>query len=336
MKKVLKYFNDKTIGVTGASGYIGTEIVKVLLTYTTANIICITRTKNTLFKNTRLKIINGNITNFKIWENLVKDTHVIFHLAGNTSIKIAKNNPVLSEKSTLLPISLLIKAANKHKKKPKIIYASTVTMYGLTPIGLIDESYTIDPLTFYDLHKSFAENELNFANKNHIIESTILRLSNVYGPSNSNNSSPDRGILNMMAKKLLDKKSIQIFGHGNYIRDYIYIDDVVAAFLYAASSSLTSGCTFNIGSGKGISIKDAFSYLVKSAKKVHGENIKIEYTDWPLDSEKIEIRNFTADISFFKKITSWSPKITFSKGVDNLITNFSLQKNIKPYAFFKK
>ena len=91
-----------------------------------------------------------------------------------------------------------------------------------------------NPITTYDLHKFFAEQQLLVASSSNIIGAISLRLANVYGPSSTESLAQDRGILSKITRMSFELKNLQIYGNGEYLRDYIYIDDVVNAFLHAA------------------------------------------------------------------------------------------------------
>ena len=142
---------------------------------------------------------------------------------------------------------------------PRFIFASTATVYGLKGIKAISEDVRPEPTSIYDLHKYYCEEYLRYASKNIGFESISLRLSNVYGPSQMKAKSSDRGILNKVIKNLLEGKDISIYGDGNFLRDYIYIKDVVNALLLAGAAKVKPDYgVYNICYGQSITIRDAF------------------------------------------------------------------------------
>ena len=223
---------------------------------------------------------------------------------------------------SLTPIINLVHAAKDSKKTPRVVFASTVTLYGLTEILPVSEEAKPSPITTYDLHKLFIEQHLEMSTKNKIISATSLRLSNVYGPSLGRSSANDRGILNKVTELAINGKDITIYGEGNYIRDYIYIDDVVSAFIHTAIADHAVGKVLNVTSGVGHTIKDAFSLVSDYSAKLTGKKVKINHIEWPKGISMIERRSFIGDASELKRTTKWQPNVSFEEGVDIIVEEF--------------
>ena len=129
-------------------------------------------------------------------------------------------------------------------------------MYGLTEVLPVLETRRPNPITTYDLHKFFAEQQLLLASSCNIINAISLRLANVYGPSPTESLAKDRGTLSKITRMKFELKNLHIYGNGEYLRDYIYIDDVVNAFLHASVMNYDNlpnrnDITLNVASGKG-------------------------------------------------------------------------------------
>ena len=309
----------KVVAITGASGYIGSALTLELNKYS-VRIVRVSRTKLTPIKGVKDLVLDLNSANS--WIKIVSEVDIIFHLAGNTSIYNAEKNPKESLKSTLLPISQLINASRELSRVPRVVFASTVTVYGLTNEFPVVESTAPNPITTYDLHKLFAEQELSIASKNNVINSIILRLANVYGPSVSESKDEDRGILNKLTRMRFEGKNIQIYGDGNNIRDYVYIDDVVNAFVHA-SIIVSAENIFNVASGVGTKVKQVFS-LISSEVEMHtGINGVVENVDWPKGINEIEKRNFIGSVELLKSLSGWSPSISLEEGIKFLVNHYA-------------
>ena len=317
---------NKVICITGASGYIGSSLVKELDNYSIKKLIRVGRKNMKILPNIEDWALD--LKNYNSWRKIVKQADIIFHLSGNTSIAAAEKNPENSLNAEILPIMNLLNAAKELSKKPRFIYASTATIYGLTQNFPVSEDQASNPITCYDNNKLSAEKKLKIARSENLIESISLRLSNVYGPSNNESSSNDRGILSKITKLSFENKKIPIYGAGNYIRDYVYIDDVVKAFLLSSVFNYkeirqSSEIVFNVSSGKGTHVKTVFSMIAKEVEKITGTNSQIESVPWPSQVNDIEKRNFIGSSKRLKSLTGWAPETSILDGIHLLVNHYS-------------
>jgi len=310
---------DIKVAVIGASGYIGSALVDSL-SQSSSEILCVSRTDLPQRKHLRRMI--GDIRTYDTWLRIVAEADVIYHLAGNTSVYSASHDPAESLNSTLLPINQLIRAARELGRKPRVIYTSTVTLYGMTTQLPVSEMQAPHPITIYDIHKLFSEQQLTQATLQGVLEAVSLRLANVYGPSSSVSSSPDRGVLNRMALHALKGDNISLYGDGNYIRDYVFLDDVVQAIILAGVTAGIEGEVFNIGTGIGTTLKHAFELIVAQAEKITGKRVNIDSVMWPSDTDTIEFRNFIALRDKFSEATGWLPLVNIEDGVKKLVSKY--------------
>jgi UDP-glucose 4-epimerase len=295
---IQKLSEVSTFTVIGASGYIGSKLVNKL-TDSGCNVIRSSR-RDTI-TNGDSEFVMAELDSLDFWLNIVEKSDVIIHLAGNTSINVA--------------IYRLIEACKILRKRPRVVFASTVTAYGFTDNLPVSEATAENPESFYDLHKFFVERQLVLATKLNICDGVSLRLANVYGPSSANSSANDRGILNKIIGLALAGDIVSLYGGGNYIRDYIYIDDVVDAFILASISSKSAGEVFNVGSGVGTSVRDAFNAVTQEVYRQTNKIIEMKDVPWPENSPKIDMRNFTASIKKAHTCLGWSPKVSLQTGI---------------------
>ena len=256
------------------------------------------------------------------WVEIVAKADVIFHLAGNTSVYFAAIDPAESLNSTVLPITHLITAVQGVGRRPRVVFASTATVYGLTSHYPVGEDAPTAPITNYDLHKLFAERQLRLASDQGILEGVSLRLANVYGASSSASSADDRGILNRITKLAMQGACLRLFGDGNYVRDYVYVDDVAQAFMIAGVGEELGGRSFNVASGMGVTVREAFGLVAQRVESITGRQVHIENAAWPEGADPIELRNFVADITAFENSSGWRPTIGLNEGVDRMIEHF--------------
>ncbi len=325
MVDISSKLKGKVVSITGANGYIGSALTQELEKYS-LKIIRISRKQLTPKDGVEDWVLDLNKKSS--WIKIVNRSDIIFHLSGNTSIYDAEKDPKESLISTLFPIIQLINASKKLSRIPRVIFSSTATVYGLTEVLPVLETKRPSPITVYDLHKFFAEQQLLVASSSNIIDAISLRLANVYGPSPTESLSQDRGILSKITKKRFALKNLQIYGNGDYLRDYIYIDDVVNAFLHASVMDYDillnkNQISLNVASGKGTPVKEVFELISREIEKITGIRGDIENVAWPEEVNEIEKRNYIGSIELIKSLTGWQPSVSLEEGIRLLVKHYS-------------
>ncbi len=328
-EKISTFFESKKVLISGASGYIGSNLLN-RLSEVNCEITCLTSNPNLKeflvkeYKNRKanISVSCGAYRDRSLWEKNIKNTDVIFHLASQTSFYKAESNPAEDYMDNVLPLQLLLDLVSKEEKKPFIVFAGTSTQCGIKDSQPVGEDEKDNPSTIYDLHKLIAENYLKYYCIKEEAEGCCLRLCNVYGPG-PKSSNDDRGILNLMIKRGLKEEVLSIYGSGNYIRDYIFIDDVVNAFLLCPQNKKkTNGKHFILGSGKGFSVQEAISKVAEIINKKTDSKVCTEHVASPEGLLDIEFRNFVADNANLKKAIGWSADIDLKKGIEITVENF--------------
>ena len=314
-----KSYEGKTVVVTGGSGYIGSALIDKLKKFN-CQVIRTGRTKGIPISGVQDKMLD--LKSKESWIQIVSSADVVFHLAGNTSIPFAEENVDDSLLSNLLPIANLVYASKELKSCPKVVYASTATVYGMTDTLPVSEEVIPRPVSVYDLHKLYAEQHLTMANHQGIISAKSLRLANVYGPSLSESHSRDRGILSRITKACIQGDEINAYGGGNYLRDYIYIDDVVDAFLCSGISDMPH-TVLNVASEIGTTVRAVFEMIADEVGENAGIYSNVINTDWPQDVNIIEKRNFIASNKNLKSMHGWKVNVPLKMGIQRLVKHFS-------------
>jgi len=322
--EITEFYHNKRILITGASGYIAWNLIKQLVKFD-CTLICFSRDAKNVEQqkgNAKFQFIEASYQDEVSFQQTVKNSHIIFHLASQTSIYEAEKDPLADFEANVRPMQLLLEACRKSDNCPIIVFAGTSTQCGLPKELPVDENVIDDPITTYDFHKLQAERWLKFYTRQGWVRGVSLRLTNVYGPGPKSSSS-DRGILNLMIKKALNGEKLTIYGSGKYIRDYIYIDDVVAAFLTAPIYiKELNGKHFVLGSGEGESINNAIRLVGTLVAHKIGDKVNIENIDTPTGMAKIEFRNFTAGINTLRKIGLCLNMQNLDSGINRTIEHY--------------
>ncbi len=306
---MIHFFSKKNIVITGGTGFIAGHIFSRLKPFA-QSISLLSKASSSDDSITQV--------NYQDIESLrphIEKADIIFHLAAQTSAYRAEENPALDLQCNLIPLLNILEICKTMDKIPTVIFASTVTIFGIHEPPLRTSLSPDMPSSFYDLHKLHGEDYLNYYIKNKHINGCSLRLANVYGPG-SKESSVDRGIINIMIKKILSNQNITIFGNGKYIRDFIYISDVANSFLEAAIHiKKCNGRKFIISSGQGHQFLNVINTIIQLANKLKTINPLIEFTPFSDKALNIEKRNFIGDNTDFISLTNWKPKISLEQGI---------------------
>lgn len=314
-------FKHKNILLTGGAGYLGTNLVNALKDVECT--VCRLDRADSLFEPVhgvvRVKDLRGDVRYPSAWEGAIRDADIIYHFAAQTSTYVANDDPPTDLENNVIPILRLLEVCRQAGGKKSILFSSTATIVGLASKLPVDENFPDNPLTVYDLHKLMAEQYLKYFSRLEVVSGTILRLSNVYGPG-PKSSRPDRGILNQMTKRAVDGNPLTVYGDGNYLRDYVHVEDVVMAFLKAASNIDTlNGRHFVIGSGHGYTIKESMQLIANRVFLRTGRKVAVEHVEPPTPQSPIEFRNFVADTKKFNGLTGWKASFDLVQGIDQMI-----------------
>jgi len=242
--------------VTGVAGFIGSKVCEELQRKK-YSIIGVDNLSSGKKKNIPKNIIffKFDLSNYQNYKKLPKCKYIL-HLAGQSSGDISFDDPVADLKKNTQSTLNLIKFGIKSKTK-KIIYASSMSVYGDLKKNKYDENLEPKPKSCYGISKLASENYLKvFSKKLNYIN---FRMFNVYGPG-QDLSNLRQGMVSIYLAQALKNKKIIVKGSLNRIRDFIYIDDVVKIWVKSLNNNI-SNQTINLSSGKPTSVKKLLSEI---------------------------------------------------------------------------
>lgn len=290
-------FKGKKILVTGGSGFIGTNLQRKLK-------------EHKAYFEVFDKANGQDIENEKQVASFVKKRFdVIFHLAGTSGSVESNLSPQKSLKINTFATVNLCEQIAKYSPKTKLIISSSRLEYGNPQYLPVDEKHPTIPTSAYGLSKLLATQMALIYNKNSGLDVVIFRTSNVYGPHKTNQF-PGYNVINYFIDLVLKNKTLTVYGDGKQKRDYIYVDDLVEAFILAATCTRSSGQIYNLGFGSGIEFRQMVKLIVKVAKRG-----KIKFSKWPEDFEEVETGSYISDIAKIKKDLGFTPKTSFEEGI---------------------
>jgi len=283
--------------VTGGAGFIGSNIVKFLVKKEhTVSVIdnLSVGTKNRLESiKEKIDFHQIDILNFDKVEQIVQKSDGVFHQAALTSLPESFEKPEEYYDVNVNGTENIFKLSKKYGFK--VVYASSSSVYGEVKKIPISEDFEKNPLNPYA--KTKLEDEL-LAIKYSKLGSKIigLRYFNVFGKGQTASYA---GVITKFINKVIQKKSPEIFGEGNQIRDFVSVEDVVQANYLAMKNDLNFGF-FNIGTGKTYSILEIAEMVIDAASITQKPIFKDALPGDALLSK--------ANIKLAKSILKWEPK----------------------------
>ena len=233
---------------------------------------------------------------------------IVFHLAWTTLPKSSNDNPTYDVETNVIGTLHLLELACQEQVRKVIFVSSGGTVYGIPKEIPITESHPTDPVCAYGISKLVIEKYLNLYHKLHGLDYRILRLANPFGERQRPTGS--QGAVSVFLHKALRNETIEIWGDGTIIRDYVYVGDVVDAFLRVAS--YTGGQrVLNIGTGEGKSLKD----VIAAIESLLGRGVA--YTLLP--GRKFDVPVSILDSSRACAALGWRPKTSFDNGLSRML-----------------
>ena len=256
-----------------------------------------------------IKIVHGDIRDRKIVNEHVKGKNVIFNLAAQVNYTASLKDPFLDLDINCNGHLNILEACRVQPVKPLVIFASSRMIYGKTNGIYIDESHETNPLMPYAIHKLTGEKYHLLYWNNYSVPTIILRIANPYGPKQQMKHS-GYGILNWFIKLAMANEEIKIFGEGNQIRDYIYVEDISNAMIKLAEADNHYGNIFNLGSGTGVSLRE----MVYKIVEVVGKG-SIRSVEWPKNYSNVETGDYISNIKKLNEYINWKPEFNLERGI---------------------
>ncbi len=302
--------------VTGGAGFIGSNLVEGLVELGDVTIIDDLSSGNLdnlehLLKRDDVSLERLSVTDLEGMKPHFEGVDCVFHLAAVSNISSSVADPLrtndVNVKGTL---NVLLAARDSGVRK--VVFTSSASVYGDTEEVPTTESALPDPLSPYAVTKLAGEYYCDVFSDLYGLETTSLRPFNVYGPKQDPNSQY-AGVIPLFIRSLLEGEVPTIDGDGEQTRDFVYVKDVVRAFIQAMDRRAKG--VYNIAGGKGISINELFrqvsSILGVDVKPLHGE------------PRPGDIRHSTADITRAKKYLEYEPEYDIRRGLEETIEWFS-------------
>ena len=283
--------------VTGGSGFIGSHLIHKLLEHG-HKVVAFTNTNETITETIKVDLADYS----KVLNSLPEGLDCVFHLGSKVYRPNYKDlDPHNFSKVNTLGTLNLLKAC-KQKGCKKFIYGSTFAVYGSCNSLPVNEDRYPNPLNFYSASKFAGELYTNLYSKTGLLKCINLRLGYVYGPGMNKAFVPSRFMLNA-----IKAKDLELIGNGQASSDFIYIDDVIEAFLCTLKKGIG---TYNIGTGKEVEILK----LAKTIIDVTDSKSKLSFRVGKTQRFCMDVRKSMKELGFY-------PKFDLKLGIKSYFNN---------------
>lgn len=308
-----KGFKNKKVLVTGGCGFIGYNLIKILKSYE-AEIFCIdnlSANSNPIPKGA--KFYKVDISSRNSLEKIFKSHkfNYIFHLAAHFANQNSIEHPNMDLRTNVSGTYNILDFAHRYAHSAKIFFASSSCVYGSGKNGYNEDSKLGLLTTPYSVHKMTAEKYCQMFCYLYNTGIVIGRYFNVFGPGEK--AGKYRNVIPIFIKKILAGDTIDIYGDGDDIRSYTYIDDAVNITLYLILKGY-KGEVYNICTDKNIlSVKDLAEELFKLIKKP----TQIKYLpnrNWDITKKRIGENEKITRLGF-----KGYSEVSFAEGLENTI-----------------
>ena len=284
------------------------------------------RNVESLKTNSQTKINISDIRDKHSLRYLLADTDILYSLAGQTSHMDSMIDPFTDLDINALAQLSILEVCREVAPDVRIIFASTRQIYGRPHYLPVDEDHPLQPVDVNGINKLAGEQYHLLYSDVYGIRSTVLRLTNTYGPR-MRIKDARQTFLGVWIRNLLQGQPFEVWG-GEQLRDYTYVDDCVSALQLAASSDAAIGEIYNLGGcGEPVSLLETAETLVAAARDLEIPLASEPFVvrDYPAERKKIDIGDYYADYSKIRQQLGWGPKVGLSEGLKRTLAFYATE-----------
>ena len=303
--------------VTGTAGFVGAAVAAALLARGHA-VVGIDNLSNGFSRNIPegSEFFQADCQDAGLYERLPEGGYdAVFHFAGQSSGEISFDDPACDLRTNTESTLHLLHFCRKRGCR-RFIYASSMSVYGQQPNDPVQEDASTFPLSFYGVGKLASEHYLRLYEQ-FGISSTALRLFNIYGPG-QNMANLRQGMVSIFMAMMVNDGHIHVKGTPNRFRDFVYIDDVVAACLACLDHPQSGGRALNIGGSGRVQVGE----LVEKLCALSREPVTVEYSGCTAG----DMFGIHADLSLAAKYLGYEPEVSLNEGLRRMYDWFIKEK----------
>jgi UDP-glucose 4-epimerase len=317
------FYDRRRVLITGGLGFIGSNLAHHLVASGAHVLIVdslIPEYGGNLFNISGIEdAVRVNIADVRqqsTMNYLVREQDVIFNLAGQVSHIDSMQDPYTDLEINCRAQLSLLEACRRHNPGVKVVYAGTRQVYGHPDSLPVTEDHLVRPTDVNGINKAAGEYYHLVYNNVFNVRSCSLRLTNTYGPRQLLKHNR-QGFIGWFIRLAIEDREIEIYGDGSQVRDFVYVDDAVDAFLRAGASDAANGQVFNVGGLEPTSHRDLVALLMRAA----GSG-RCRFVEWPPDKKAIDIGSFYADSGRIGRVLGWQPTTALEVGLERTVAYY--------------
>jgi CDP-paratose 2-epimerase len=331
--------NDSYVLITGGCGFVGTNLAHRFLSEGHRVCVLDNLSRSGVERNLewlrathgdKLIVKIGDVRDAATVRDAVRRATHVFHLAAQVAVTTSLDDPLADFEVNARGTVNVLEAVRHSSQKPPLFFTSTNKVYG----GLEDVELHEDRLRYAPAHRATAAHGISEARpldfhspygcskgtadqyvldyaRSYGLKTVVFRMSCIYGPHQF--GTEDQGWVAHFLIRALNREPITIYGDGKQVRDILYVEDLVDAFMLAAKNiDVCSGRAFNIGGGAAntISLRELLTML----RKFDGREARVDWGDWRTGDQKY----YVSDSTRFRELTGWQPATRAQDGIQTL------------------
>jgi UDP-glucose 4-epimerase len=323
------WYSGQSVLITGGLGFIGSSLAlrMVELGARVTIVDSLNPKHGGNWKNIEpirgnVRVLQRDLRDFEFVMSIVEDFAAVFHLAGQVSHGDSMRDPLNDLGINCVSSINLVEACRIKNPTARIVYTSTRQVYGRPSYLPVDEIHPLNPVDVNGVNKLSAEYYFSLYYKVYGLKSTVLRLTNTYGPR-IQIKNDRQGFISVFLRRCLTDQRIDVYGDGSQIRDFNYIDDVVAALELSLLNEDCFGKTFNLGCSERVSLLGFLDHLSSHT------TVNFRLVPFPEGRRLIDIGDYYGNYKLFNSLTGWQPTIGLNDGLSRTIKFF--KSNLKDY-----
>lgn len=321
------FFRGKRVLITGGLGFIGSHLAirlvdlgaRVMLLDAPlddhgANFFNIEPIKD------RVAVNLSDVRESTSLRHLVRGMDYIFHLAGQNDHVLSLVDPLPDIDINIKGTAILLETCRRFNRDARLVYSGTRGEYGPAVRLPVSEDQPENPRGIYELSSLTAQKLFQIYHDNHGVRSIRLRLTNTYGPRAQMRHNRF-GVANWFIRLAIDDETIQVFGDGSYLRDFLFVDDAVDAMLESASTEEAYGHVFNVGNDHASSFRELAETVVRVA-----ESGRWEFAPFSPERAIQEPGDYYSDICKIGRFVGWKPVTSLDEGIRKTVNYYRRYK----------